>query len=155
MPPGQFRLRKRNLHLRMQKLLNKDIIEKWNKGENIDWRHLTTDEKAEWLLACLFTKGIPKGTIENKNYVIDGNEVNEPVDIYCFFGQIFIGDRGYMGQDIDGLNDCLIDFKVAPGTVLTIKNHKHLADVLSKRFDNYFDVLTDTLKEHGLILKLE
>ncbi|MCA6369685.1 MAG: barstar family protein [Cytophagales bacterium] len=138
----------------MKKLLSKDIIKKWNNGENIDWRQLTTDEKGEWLLACLYTTGLPKGTIEDKNYIIDGSQVNEPVDVYCDLGQIFIGDRGYLGSGLDGLHDCLIDIKVPPGTVLTIKHHRRLADILSKRFDNYFDVFTDTLKEHGLTLKL-
>jgi RNAse (barnase) inhibitor barstar len=142
-------------NVEMKKLLNKDIIAKWNNDENIDWRQLTKEGKGEWLLACLFTTGLPNGTLEKKDYKIDGDEIKEHVDLYCILGQTFMGEKGYMGQDLDGLHDCFLDLKVLPGTMLTIKNHDRLASVLRKRFDNYFEVLVDTLKEHGLILKLE
>src|SRR5712671_442374 len=84
-------------------ITTKNIIEKWKLGESIDWRTLTIDEKREWLLACLFDTGVPKGTMPIRNYAIDGNEINNSVDLYCLLGQIFFGDRGYFGQDLDGL----------------------------------------------------
>ena len=139
----------------MKKLLNTDIVDKWKSGDKFDWRNLATEEKGEWLLACLFTTGLPKGTIPKTDYLINGDEIYDPVDLYCLLGQVFFGERGYMGQDLDGLHDCFIQLEVLPGTTLTIKNHIKVMTVLRKRFDNYFDVLLDTLKEHGLIVKLE
>jgi hypothetical protein len=58
-------------------ITSKDIIEKWQSGLSIDWKVLTTDEKKEWLLACLFEKGLPKGTIPIGNYKVDGSKVNK------------------------------------------------------------------------------
>jgi hypothetical protein len=136
--------------------LNKtNIIEKWLEGQIIDWRLLSTLEKKEWLLACLFRTGLPKGNIAKKDFVIEGGQVKEPVDLYCLLGEIFAGEKGYVGQDLDGLEDCLVDFKVVPGTVLTIKSHKDLADCLDKGIDNYFILLTEILEGHGFKLRLE
>jgi RNAse (barnase) inhibitor barstar len=136
-------------------LLNKDIADKWNNGETVDWRLLNIHEKKEWLLACLFRTGLPKGTLEKREYIINGDEVQDPVDLYCHLGHIFIGDKGYMGQDLDGLDDCFVDLKVTPGATLIIKNHQSLALTLNKTLDNYFSMLVDILKEHGFDLKLE
>jgi RNAse (barnase) inhibitor barstar len=139
----------------MNKLLSKDIVKKWKNGDKLDWRDLTTEERGEWLLACLFTTGLPLGTIPKADYLINGDEINDPVDLYCLLGQTFFEKRGYMGQGLDGLDDCFIQLEVQPGTTLTIKNHLKVKMVLQQRFDNYFDVLLDTLMEHGLNVKLE
>ncbi|NBW38951.1 MAG: hypothetical protein EBR30_28830 [Cytophagia bacterium] len=132
----------------------KDIINKWKLGESIDWRTLTIDEKQEWLLACLFTTGLPKGRIVNMNLTIDGSEINELVDLYCSLGQLFFGDKGYFGQDLDGLDDCFIDLEVLPDTTLTIKNHERLSSVLNRKNDKYFSMLMDIFKEHGFKIEL-
>lgn len=139
----------------MTSITNKDIIEKWIAGLLIDWRTLTTDGKKEWLLACLFNTGLPKGTIPTKNYTIDGTEINSSVDLYCFLGQFFFGDKGYFGQDLDGLDDCFYDLTVLPETTLIIKNHEGLANVLNKKIDTHFTMLIDVFKEHGLRIRLE
>jgi RNAse (barnase) inhibitor barstar len=138
----------------MGTLTNKDIIKKWKSGESIDWRTLTIGEKKEWLLACLFDTGLPKGSISGKDYTIDGSEINDSVDLYCLLGQIFFGDKGYFGQDLDGLDDCFVDLKVLPETTLTIKNHQRLANILNGKVDNYFVMLIDIFKEHGLKVRL-
>src|SRR5687767_12595403 len=130
----------------MISLTNKEIIKKWKSGESIDWRELTTDEKKEWLLACLFETGLPKGIIPIKDYTIDGSEVNNSVDLHCLFGQVFFGDKGYFGQNLDGLHDCFIDLKVLPETTLTIKNHEKLANILNEKFDTYFTDLINIFK---------
>ena len=139
----------------MTSITKKDIIKKWKSERSVEWRTLTIDEKREWLLACLFDTGLPKGTIPNKNYTIDGSEINNSVDLYCLLGQIFFGDKGYVGQDLDGLDDCFCDLEVLPGTTLTIKNHEGLANVLNKKIDTYFTILIDIFKEHGLTIRLE
>jgi hypothetical protein len=138
----------------MRTLTNKDIIEKWKVGESIDWRALTIGEKKEWLLACLFDTGLPKGTIPKKDYAVDGSEINDSVDLYCLLGQLFFGDKGYFGQDLDGLDDCFVDLKVLPETTLTIKNHERLASILNKKIDTYFTMLIDIFKGHGFKIRL-
>jgi RNAse (barnase) inhibitor barstar len=102
----------------------------------------------------LFYTGLPKGIIPIKDYTIDGSEVNNSVDLYCLFGQIFFGDKGYFGQNLDGLDDCFIDLKVLPETTLTIKNHEKLANILNEKFDTYFTDLIDIFKEIGLKVRL-
>ena len=138
----------------MSRLTNRDIIEQWKLGESVDWRTLTSDEKKEWLLACLFYTGLPKGIIPAKNYTVDGREINNPVDFYCLLGQVFFGDKGYFGQDLDGLHDCFMDLKVSSETTLTIKHHEKLAKILNRKFESYFTSLTDIFKEQGLKIRL-
>lgn len=138
----------------MRILTNKDIIKKWKSGESIDWRALTIGEKKEWLLACLFDTGLPKGTIPNKDYSVDGSEINDSVDLYCLLGQLFFGDKGYFGQDLDGLDDCFVELKVLPETTLTIKNHERLASILNMKIDKYFTMLIEIFKGHGLKIRL-
>jgi RNAse (barnase) inhibitor barstar len=136
-------------------ITNQVIIDKWKAGQFIDWRTLTIDEKREWLLACLFDTGLPKGIMSIKNYTIDGKEINNSVDLYCLLGQVFFGDKGYFGQDLDGLDDCFCDLKVLPETTLTVKSHERLAIVLNKKVDTYFTMLIDIFREHGLTIRLE
>ena len=138
----------------MRTLTNKDIIKKWKSGELIDWRTLTIGEKREWLLACLFDTGLPTGTITNKEYSVDGSEINDSVDLYCLLGQLFFGDKGYFGQDLEGLDDCFVDLKVLPETRLIIKNHERLASILNRKIDTYFTMLIDIFERHGLKIEL-
>lgn len=138
----------------MRTLTSKDIINKWQLGESIDWRTLAIDEKKEWLLACLVTTGLPKGRIPNKDLTIDGSEINDSADLYCLLGQVFFGDKGYFGQDLDGLDDCFVDLEVLPETMLTIKNHERLSSILNRKTDMYFSMLIDIFKGHGFKIKL-
>src|SRR6267154_4591896 len=130
----------------MKAITSKEITKKWKLGESIDWRILKDNEKREWLLACLFATGLPKGTMAIKNYTIDGGQVKNSIDLYCLLGEVFFGDKGYFGQDLDGLDDCFADIIILPGTKLTIKNHERLASTVNKEITTYFTMLTDIFK---------
>ncbi|MEY3443514.1 MAG: hypothetical protein RLZZ519_1795 [Bacteroidota bacterium] len=86
------------------------ILRGWAKdGESTpNWTALGSRKKRAWNTACLHWSGIREEMDPLRQLLIDGSCVTSKVDLYCHLGEVFFGERGYMGQDLDGLHDCLI-----------------------------------------------
>jgi hypothetical protein len=107
-----------------------DVFKKWSNNEKIEWRNLVNRKKKETLLRCFAIYG----GLRNKNkfkdkYIVDFDFVKEEIDIYCLLGEVFFGNKGYMGTELNSFIDCLIFYKFEKinelsKIVLEIKNYK-------------------------------
>lgn len=93
-------------------LLTARIIKYWNRGGvEINWRDFASEKERKcWLSACaawseciLYVDDlIPPDQIN-----IDARCIMSKTDFYCAFGEAALGYRGYMGQCLDGFDECL------------------------------------------------
>jgi hypothetical protein len=141
-----------------------DILNRWKNGESIDWRSLSKKGKCAYVKACLAWSDLPSKVIKTGNYILDGAEVKKEIDLYCLLGEVFIGERGYLGQDLHGFYDCFCfsvdgpqESIVQPNTSVTILNSALLEKTLNKSFtstESYFSILIEYFQKAGLTVKL-
>jgi hypothetical protein len=141
-----------------------DIINRWKHGESIDWRSLSTKGKRTYVKACLKWSDLPSKAIKTGSYILDGAEVKKEIDLYCLLGEVFIGERGYLGQDLHGFYDCFCfsgygahEPIVQPNTSVIILNSTLLEKTLNKSFtstESYFLILIEYLQNVGFTVKL-
>jgi hypothetical protein len=139
------------------------ILERWKNGESINWRSLTLKGRIAYVQACLFWTGLPTKTIKSGSYVINCSWIKNRVDLFCILGEVFFGERGYFGQDLDGFSDCFSEIHlhnrqipvVEPNAVITIIDSERLQRVLNKRnIESYFYFL-EILGKHGFEVKFK
>ncbi len=127
------------------------LIQSWiNNEEKYAWRNLTNLRKKVWIEACLFWSGIQTVFIPEKEIFFESLEVNSERDLYCYLGELFFLDKGYLGQDLDGLEDCLRSFlRNESNNKVCINNFSHLEKILNtpKSFKKYKQKYTDILIE--------
>lgn len=128
-----------------------NLINTWFNNEEIfNWRELSKRKKKIWNKSCLRWSKIKENFSPKENYIFNGENVNCVVDLYCYLGELFIGDKGYLGQDLDGLRDCLNSFILDKTKTYSIcfKNFDHVKNALNtaknkKKFKiNYTDIFT-------------
>lgn len=132
-----------------------EIFETWDNGDELSWNNLKDDKKEAWLVACLFWSGLPT-TLPNKKLItLDSSLIKSKVDCYCLLGEIFFGSRGYFGQDLDGLDDCMINISSlkTEKPCLQIKDLPNLIAVLDSSFKGYAFELIGVFKSHGFIVE--
>lgn len=139
---------------------NQDVIEiflGWDNGSKSNWKGLNSKLKEAWLVACLYWSGLPKLISKRKDFTIDGDLVNSKTDFYCLLGEIFFGHRGYFGQDLDGLTDCLNMIRMDKSDPPTIifKNFKRLEKTLNKTSKNYANELVNIFENRGFLIMKE
>lgn len=91
-------------------LLALGIFRAWINGfSNFDWKDFVSEEKKRsWLRACLYWEKISQNNpVAREQIEIHGNQIICPEDLYCTLGENFFGYRGYIGQDLDGFDECL------------------------------------------------
>ena len=86
-----------------------EILLDWDYeiGRFKNWTELDEEGQAAWLLACLHWSGIASQLEAKRELEIDGTKFITKEGFYCHLGEVFIGFRGYFGQDLDGLEDCI------------------------------------------------
>lgn len=112
-----------------------DIFYNWNNGVEIDWTKIKNLEiKQAYLTACyLWNYNIFE--VKNINEVyIDGRLIESGEDLYYYLGEQLIGKRGFLGSNLDSLEDYLID---------VVKNNKINTIII---FDNSDVIIKNTSK---------
>lgn len=134
------------------------IISSWNTGDYINWKKLSKNQKKVWLDACNDFSN--KKNIEiNFDITIDCNNIKDIPSLYCCLGEAFLGERGYIGSNLDSFDDCLIDIKHSKVSVI-FKNSSALIKNLNtpknkiKYQDDYTSVFLDILKTHKFCIKM-
>lgn len=84
-----------------------DLLMAWERGEMPDWKKLGKRKRQGWSLACGNWSGIGKMSKPNLNYIVDCNLVKQEDDLYCLLGEVFCGYRGYLGSNLNALNDSI------------------------------------------------
>lgn len=145
-------------------MLKLEILKGWsNNSFNFNWRNLSTNaKKREWLYACV---SLPScilycQTINfNKASVLKGKDINSEEDLYCTFGESVFGVRGYIGQDLEGLRECLGILNISMGASLVVKiEDSFIFNKKLKKFSrkiNYTEKFYEVLAETGCYVVYE
>ncbi len=128
-----------------------DIFFAWGNKTKLNWRNLTIKKKKGWLVACLYWSGVPKSIKQEINFTLDCLKVGSSTDFYCLLGETFVGERGYFGQNLDGLEDCIsaiqIDKSSSPSIVF--ENFDRLKIILDKKMAKYTETVIEIFQSHG------
>ncbi|MBD2800569.1 barstar family protein [Xenorhabdus sp. M] len=123
------------------------------------WLDMVLESKKIYISASYIVGGM-KSEIEKDTIVVEGKYIHDYYSFYCEFGYAFFGKFGYMGNNLDAFNDCLIEIKRKDKRISVIWKDSELSfkaianttpDDLHKTI--YHDMVM-TLEEHcNLILE--
>lgn len=135
------------------------LLSLWNLNDtNINWRDMSIEYKKIWLELCLEQSGIKYNNIK-KNIVIDCTHISDIPSLYCLLGEAFFGWKGYIGSNLDALDDSLINIK-SNGKKITFLNSNILiknidtTKNIKKYSESYISILTDIFSKHGFCVEL-
>lgn len=129
------------------------LLNDWRQQSyHIDWRELDECQKAVWLELALLENGIQQRCLLH-DLDIDCRQINSERDLFCYLGELMIDKYCYIGRDLDGLEDCLLDLEFKPNFTMTFHHSEHLAKVLTRSIDQqrFLDLFYDTLYSTGRI----
>ena len=88
-----------------------DVFDIWQRGQHFDWfsLHANSQNKLDYISACLNYSGISKKMIKRDVYQFDMSLIKEERDFYYLASLQFIGDKGYFGHDLYTFEDCLLE----------------------------------------------
>lgn len=135
-----------------------DIIKLWNEEENPkNWYRLTKKRKRTWLVSCLYWTGFGEKHQLNDKITIDGSAVKDVEGFYCHLGESFFGFRGYLGQDLDGLDDCvkMLNLSKTEQRVIEIFNINQLKNVLNNKRKDNLAIVLGIFEERNFILSVK
>lgn len=131
-----------------QELLN-HINKYWNKNI-IERSQFELNDYDLYLDTLLLWNGIPESLVVKSHYILDGSVVKNKYDLFIQIGEMFIGNKGYFGLNLDALDDCLsitmkgimskIPLEIKDSDLLSEKIGKDYFDSLVDVFNKYFDV---------------
>jgi len=125
-----------------------DIFRLWNTGYTVEWNTLNSvNERESFLRCCAIWTGVASHINLKNEYVIDGKLINHPIDLYCVLGQVFFGDKGYFGTEINSFVDCLSQLELEENnSVIKIFHYNELDERLSN-FRGYKGYLQTIIEE--------
>ena len=116
-----------------------DIFYRWHNNEEIDWWTLDVDYKESFLYCCGSYSGLFK-EIARKTYAINCLSVNEKLDFYYLLGYTFFGNKGYFGDSLYTLGDCLTEIYNNSNSLknlnLKFVNHQKLILIFGEEYFN-------------------
>lgn len=130
------------------------LILDWNTCQEITWRNLSFTRKKIWLDACR-DLGVRCFNIKS-NIVINCNDIKDIPSLYCCLGEAFFGEKGYIGQNLDALDDFLLEVKHS-NNIIYFENSNQLIKHLNtpknkiKYNDEYVSILTSIFQKHGFL----
>jgi RNAse (barnase) inhibitor barstar len=137
-----------------------DLVYSWKNNETkYKWYNLSTLRKKIWLGACRDKFNIiPNGSVNNNIHVYF-KLVKTMLDFYCHFGDVCLGYHGYMGSNLDALDDCLARLKASTKGNLTFVFHDFNAfkkQILSERkFKKYDELIIDIFKSNKVSFEIK
>ena len=72
------------------------------------WLDMKGNLKLIYLSACYLKNGFPR-TLDKDTVVIEGKYIQDYYAFFCELGHAFLGNFGYMGWNLPGVSDLLID----------------------------------------------
>ncbi|MEN2400842.1 hypothetical protein GKZ90_0013735 [Flavobacterium sp. MC2016-06] len=90
-----------------------DIFYDWSKGLEYDLIKIDDNEFKRQYFFCCFLWNFGSYRLNcNKNLSIDCSNIKSDYDFYYLLGKTLFGDRGYLGSNLDSLEDSVIDFVI-------------------------------------------
>ncbi|EIX6434129.1 barstar family protein [Salmonella enterica] len=74
------------------------------------WLNLMLESKRIYISASYMTGGL-RDYLEKDTITIEGKYIHDYYSFYCEVGYAFFGMFGYMGNNLDAFNDCIIEVK--------------------------------------------
>lgn len=96
-----------------------------NNKERI-WLDMIKESKKKYISASYLINGIKK-ECKKETVVIEGKYIHDYYSFYCEFGYAFFGKFGYMGNNLDAFNDCLIEIGQKNKTINVIWKDSELS----------------------------
>lgn len=116
-----------------------------------DWRDLDESGKKAWLLDCLDYSGTNPRLLDKNHFILQCNSIKHELDFYCLIGEVLCGKGGYLGQDLDGIQDCLSALRFE-GRVLEIKSLDKLSKLLNTVNYNWTDRIVEILSSRFKVI---
>ncbi len=137
-----------------QEVIN--IFKDWDNNNPIHWQSLPVKMRNAWLVACLYWSGLPK-QLKKDSFVVQGPLVKDEPDFYCLMGEVFFGERGYFGQDLDGLDDCMVGFSggQSQNPTVTFKDSDRLMKTLENTREKYFETIVKIFEMHNFKVNIQ
>lgn len=120
-----------------------DLLYFWDDRKYTDLRK----RQKFYNVGCLFYSGIPESLPNNLSITIDCSDINSNWYFYTMLAEKLIGDKGYIGSNLDAFNDCLRESKI----IIDNKNIINLSNFDEKILS--VDII-EILEEHGFIVNL-
>jgi len=118
-----------------------------NLGE---WKSLPSEHVQGWLEAALRFRSKSED-IEHKIVKINSDGLNDKDKFYCALGEAVNGPLGYLGSNLDALDECLKgDFGIKGEFTLNWWDHK----IYKERFPKYFDLILSVFSDNQININL-
>lgn len=132
-----------------------DLLYQWRKNDFTKWETLSKSKKRLWIKACLYYSGIPNFNIKDKIVKVDFSHMKDKVDMYIILGEAIIGTRGYFGQDLHGLQDCLHEMQKygANNFSLEINGFQNFCKIVDNTSNSFSLWFIELMKNNGVIIK--
>ena len=134
-----------------------------NNEKRYLWNNLDMTGKSIWLNACSFIKNTGSKYLISNTIHLSFIGLETMLDFYCYFGDKCLGYRGYLGSNLDALDDMLID--IASESIEKTIFYLHDFDIFREKMAyteeaemyniNYADEILKILKEHKINYKLD
>lgn len=118
--------------------INKDLFKKSDYGYYLD--------------TLLLWNGVPEKIELKPKYILDGKNIYNQDDLYIHIGELFMGNRGYFGNNLDALEDCFRSVKESlqnENFILELRNNERL---VSKLGSDYLKNLIEVFNEFGNVI---
>ncbi len=135
-----------------------NIISFWNKGRTLDWRNLSRQQRKIWLDACSDWQLTTQRHIHS-NLLVNCSEIVDISSLYCCLGEVFFGEKGYIGCNLDALDDCLLDLQHIHRTIIFQNSHQLFTVLNTPKNkalyqDDYVSILIEIFNKHGFFTQL-
>ncbi|CDL85795.1 barstar family protein [Xenorhabdus szentirmaii] len=135
--------------------LYSQMVSSWNSYDSVylDWADLSSRKKKVWLDLSADWSDLKKKNIEN-DIVVDCSRITDIPSLYCCLGESILGKKGYVGRNLDSLEDCLIDIK-HQGKKIIFKNSNRIFTIFNtalnrkKYQDDYVSIMANIFKKYG------
>jgi len=116
-----------------QELLN-HISKYWIDKNQITWRNFSSENCKLYLKTSLLWSRVREGFRLKEHYFIRKNDVFNRDSFFINIGEQFVGERGYFGNGIDGMKDCLSNCEIEENTKLFIEDWYSLKNILGDKY---------------------
>lgn len=74
------------------------------------WLDMVQESKRIYISASYMVGGVRR-CLEKDTIIIEGKYIHDYYSFYCEFGYAFFGDFGYVGNNLDAFDDCMVEVK--------------------------------------------
>ncbi|MCD9586245.1 barstar family protein [Tenacibaculum maritimum] len=140
-----------------------ELFYSWkNNDKQYRWDNLGVRKRKLWLNACSSIKNTGNKHLISNTIYLHFKGLKTMLDFYCHFGDRCLGYKGYLGSNLDALDDMLLDLdsKSIEKTIfylydLDIFRSKMTQTREAKKYNiNYVDEILKIFKEHKINYKL-